>query len=212
MNEDDILVVKNTLNKQPYILWIDDYVNLKPFYLNDKAKAFYGFKSNDLSKYGFDFLKDLIHPDNYIYLKNSVKVFGKNPLHIQVEPTKVKTSSGEYQWVYIACRAFSFDKRGNTMYLLSLIFDIDELVGSTIIKNAAYQDSSFIFANQHVYDALTIRQKEIAKLIVNGKKNHEIAKQLSLSNETIKTHRKNLMKKLNVKNAAELVKFTLHFD
>jgi DNA-binding NarL/FixJ family response regulator len=79
-------------------------------------------------------------------------------------------------------------------------------------NSVIHRNSSFILANQHLYDSLTERQKEIAKLIAKGEKNHEIAKLLNLTTETVKTHRKNLVKKLNVKSMAELVKFSLYFD
>jgi len=212
MNASDIEIIKTILNAQPYILWLDDYVNLRPFYVNDRGKAYYGLKKNDLSKNGFEFFKELIHPDCYTYLKNSVKIFGKDPFHTQVEPTKVKSKDGEYHWVYIACRAISFESKGNTMYILSLIFDIDELVSSTMQKSEIYHDSSFIIANKHLYESLTVRQKQIVKLIANGSKSHEIATMLNVTTETVKTHRKNILKKLQIKSMADLVKLSLHFD
>ena len=57
--------------------------------------------------------------------------------------------------------------------------------------------------------ALTRREKSILKLIVNGSNNREIAEELDLSVRTVETHRFNIMKKLNVKNAIELVKVAI---
>ncbi len=60
---------------------------------------------------------------------------------------------------------------------------------------------------------LTKREIEILKLISEGWKNPEIAEKLFLSVETIKTHRKNLMRKLDISNTAGLVKYTIdHLD
>jgi len=56
---------------------------------------------------------------------------------------------------------------------------------------------------------LTKREKGILKLIVNGQNNREIADQLDISIRTIETHRANIMKKLQVKNAVELVRVAL---
>lgn len=56
---------------------------------------------------------------------------------------------------------------------------------------------------------LTKREKGILKLIVNGMNNREIADQLDISIRTIETHRANIMKKLHVKNAVELVRVAL---
>jgi two-component system, NarL family, response regulator DegU len=56
---------------------------------------------------------------------------------------------------------------------------------------------------------LTKREKGILKLIVKGSNNREIADQLDISIRTIETHRANIMKKLHVKNAVELVRVAM---
>ena len=52
---------------------------------------------------------------------------------------------------------------------------------------------------------LSSREKEIVKLIIEGKANKEIADVLYLSELTIKTHRKNVYHKLGVNNVAGLL-------
>ena len=56
---------------------------------------------------------------------------------------------------------------------------------------------------------LTSRQKEIVRLVVNGKIAKEIAHELNLSTHTIYTHRKNIMKKLNINSTSELVVYAV---
>lgn len=56
---------------------------------------------------------------------------------------------------------------------------------------------------------LTLRERELLKLIVEGYTNPEIAEKIFLSPETIKGYRKNLLFKLGVKNTATLVKLTI---
>lgn len=51
---------------------------------------------------------------------------------------------------------------------------------------------------------LTNREKQILELILEGKGNTEIADALEISKRTAEVHRFNLMKKMNVKNLAEL--------
>jgi DNA-binding NarL/FixJ family response regulator len=53
---------------------------------------------------------------------------------------------------------------------------------------------------------ITKREKEILKLIADGLSNQEIADKLFISLRTVETHRFNLTQKLDVKNAAGLVK------
>jgi len=56
---------------------------------------------------------------------------------------------------------------------------------------------------------LTRREKEILKLLIEGKSTQEISDELFLSFLTTQTHRRNLLNKFQVKNVAELVSFAL---
>jgi two-component system, NarL family, response regulator DegU len=56
---------------------------------------------------------------------------------------------------------------------------------------------------------LTRREKEILRMVIDGKHNKEIADSLGKSLRTIETHRFNIMKKLGVNNAIDMVNKTL---
>jgi DNA-binding NarL/FixJ family response regulator len=57
---------------------------------------------------------------------------------------------------------------------------------------------------------LTRREIEVLEMVVKGLSTKEIAKQIFLSPYTVNTHRKNIMKKLNVKSSGELVALVTH--
>jgi two-component system, NarL family, nitrate/nitrite response regulator NarL len=59
------------------------------------------------------------------------------------------------------------------------------------------------------YVGLTEREREIIRLVALERTNDEIGAALNLSTETVKTHRKNLMTKLNVRSVAGLVKYAV---
>ncbi len=56
---------------------------------------------------------------------------------------------------------------------------------------------------------LTARESEVLVLLVKGLSTADVAKALNLSPQTVSTHRKNIMHKLNVKNAAALVRHAI---
>lgn len=56
---------------------------------------------------------------------------------------------------------------------------------------------------------LTKREIEIISLLVKEKNTNEIAEELFISTNTVSTHRKNILHKLGVKNAAGLIKFAI---
>ncbi len=63
--------------------------------------------------------------------------------------------------------------------------------------------------SQSLMENLTTREKEIIKLIAEGKSSREIADLLFISNRTVQHHRANVMRKLNLKKTADLVKYAI---
>lgn len=57
--------------------------------------------------------------------------------------------------------------------------------------------------------ALTPRQKEILRLVAEGLTNREIADHLDISVRTVEVHRFNLMRRLRVRNVAQLLRQAL---
>lgn len=60
--------------------------------------------------------------------------------------------------------------------------------------------------------SLTRREKEILALIADGRITKEIADHLCISPRTVDTHRTNIMRKLEIRNAAGLVRFAIEND
>lgn len=58
---------------------------------------------------------------------------------------------------------------------------------------------------------LSPREQEIVQLVRQGLTSQEIAAQLFLSNYTVETHRRNILRKLNMKNTAMLVQWAEKF-
>lgn len=88
------------------------------------------------------------------------------------------------------------------------------MAGGTYICEAARNSISggYLHTEKRVdgpYLALTAREREIICLIAMDRTNVEIAEALFISLETVKTHRKNLMSKLNVRGIAGLVKYAV---
>jgi FixJ family two-component response regulator len=58
------------------------------------------------------------------------------------------------------------------------------------------------------YASLTMREKEVATLVVRGMLNKQVAAKLNISEITIKVHRRHIMEKMAAKSLPELVRFT----
>lgn len=62
---------------------------------------------------------------------------------------------------------------------------------------------------ESLVDCLTAREKEVLQLIAESHTNKEISNKLGLSIGTVNTHRWNLMRKLNIHDAAALTRFAI---
>ncbi len=58
-------------------------------------------------------------------------------------------------------------------------------------------------------DPLTPREREVLKLIAEGKSSKEIAQLLFISVFTVNNHRASIMEKLNLNKATDLVKYAI---
>jgi RNA polymerase sigma factor (sigma-70 family) len=59
------------------------------------------------------------------------------------------------------------------------------------------------------FDRLTPRQREVLRLIADGRTTKEIARELNISIKTVETHRAQVMKELRVHDVAGLVRYAI---
>jgi DNA-binding NarL/FixJ family response regulator len=56
---------------------------------------------------------------------------------------------------------------------------------------------------------LTMREREIIQMVAEGQSSNQIGSKIGISPRTVEIHRSNLMKKLNLKNQAELILYAI---
>lgn len=72
-----------------------------------------------------------------------------------------------------------------------------------------YLSGAATTSNEPSWEVLTRREREVIKLIAEGKRTKDIATYLSLSPKTIEKHRTNLMRKLNLHNVSEVTVYAI---
>jgi len=60
-----------------------------------------------------------------------------------------------------------------------------------------------------IYETLTSREREVLHLVAEGYSNADIAARLSITRRTAETHRARVMRKLGLRNQAELIRYAL---
>lgn len=62
---------------------------------------------------------------------------------------------------------------------------------------------------QSVFSALSTREREVMQLVAEGMKSEEIASHLCISVKTVSSHRRHIMKKLNLKSQADITRYAI---
>ena len=82
---------------------------------------------------------------------------------------------------------------------------ISDVLANRLLKGQTVSPSALKDDPYH----LTRKEKEILRMIIDGKHNKEIADSMNKSVRTVETHRFNMMKKLGVNNAVDMVNKTV---
>ncbi|MGK7397922.1 MAG: response regulator transcription factor [Candidatus Cyclobacteriaceae bacterium M3_2C_046] len=71
--------------------------------------------------------------------------------------------------------------------------------------------NQFLNKNFYKFQSLTKREKEILRMVASGNTNKQISDQLFLAELTVKTHRQNINKKLNISKINEYIEYASIF-
>jgi DNA-binding NarL/FixJ family response regulator len=83
---------------------------------------------------------------------------------------------------------------------------LDPLLAKEALQEAAAPAPA---ATATPYDLLTDREKQVLKLVAEGRSNKEVAEVLDISVKTAMSHREHIMEKLGLHSRTELIKFAL---
>ncbi|MCC9168141.1 response regulator transcription factor [Pontibacter harenae] len=207
---------------------IDDFCDLLPgvfhlnrinsvemVYLDKTTREKVEIKKNRVESDGMQVLKNLLEPSCMEYLVgvNKHADFSDPSYilstfqHLSFNPIKViEQKKHTYTWCFSSKKRFSDD------LTISITQPLDELGSVYRQLEKVLEENVYLKKNFKKFSALTRREKEIMRLISQGRTSAQIAEQLFLSPHTVITHRKNIWQKLEIRSYAELLKFSEHFD
>ncbi len=134
-------------------------------------------------------------------------------LKSELKNTKVIILSAYYEDSLIVkakrIGAHGFLKKETTIEELIAVIEADKSSEFFTNKNKRSVNNDFTALDGSVANKfrLSKQEKEIIKLIIEGKTSKEIADLLFISKTTVDTHRRNINKKLEISNSSTLIKF-----
>jgi len=121
---------------------------------------------------------------------------------------RVRKANGEFGWVFTNAKVFRSQKNENDFEIIGVSIDFSiDINYDKNIKNLLKEKIKKV-NNPHL-KKVSKRELEIVKYFANGYKSKEIASQLDISFHTVNNHRKNILRKLKLRNLASLVNFAV---
>lgn len=207
-----------------FYYFVFNLVTLEFDYVSQSTKSLLGIKPQ---KFSFIKLLQILHPEDQqqmrykestsLNLKLNIipKEYIKN--YKTVYLMRIKDKNGNYKIFLHQVKALTISEDGKIQQTIGIHTDVTYLKIpfdhkiSFIPINSKLPSYHFEYLNNKyvlstgISDKFTRRENDIIKLLGQGKRVSEIADILYISKHTVNTHKKNIFKKSNCNNTAELV-------
>jgi PAS domain S-box-containing protein len=213
------------INYRTDAIWFSgDIVNRQTLFITDSVQSICGWTPEEFYAGGWIFFVSLVHPDDiFTLIESHTKwLIQKNKVGPMIDHIpyhnflRYRSRNGNY---------IRMDVEYNVQYrdgdLVKLIFGsfrplpentsltrdyIRQIDGKTFIDLNFLKTVQQSPSSNTNLPALTPRENQVLELLSDGCSSEEIANSMHVSIHTINTYRKQIMKKFNAKNLAELVK------
>jgi DNA-binding CsgD family transcriptional regulator len=188
-------------------------------FVSKEVEDIMGYSPDEFS---IEFMNGKLHPDDrswFLAIGNSiVDFFSQLPVEKLMKykvryDIRFRKKNGEYARILYQGILLEHDEKGRFLRTLSVHTDITYLKqeGKPVLSfigmddEPSYRDvtSKNIFNESR--EDLTTRERQVLKLLIEGKLSKEISNILKISKQTVDTHRKNMLHKKNLSNTGELI-------
>lgn len=148
--------------------------------------------------------------DNVVLKSNLYHAFKQNNLnkvYFFFQKNRPQNKS-DYKWYFATSKLSLIHQDSKNFILFRYAFELNKSEN----KQVSLSDQSDFQKYCNRVMLLSKREKEIIKLIVEGKSSQDISDLLFISIHTVNNHRKNITNKLEINNLCQLTKFAILFD
>ena len=192
-------------------------------YISKNLTACLGLDVNELKLQGMRSFWSRMHPsDVELWLKalNELMVYTLTELDIDERKRmsytwnyRLKNLEGKYLNIIQNTTPLEFDVTGKPIIGLAHYTVLDSKIKLPISATAKYLNDQneyetkyFNNFSQKLLDySISNRERDIVRLLVLNHSSKDIAEKLNISSNTVDTHRRNILKKLNISSTGELI-------
>lgn len=193
-----------------FVFIVNPKVNI--FQLVDYQKAIaYGFKNN---VFAFDeFLNTYLNPIESGRLKLAFAKLVKHQISAYSSIFSIiNPETKKSRFFYLTIKMIELIEIQQDKLFVGVAQDIRKLDLTKLQFNKLVEELDFFNNNKEKFNLLTQREKEILSFICECKTNLEISQELFISQSTVETHRKRIIKKLSARNSLDLINYARVFE
>jgi len=195
--------------------FIYDYKQANYLYFNDFFPEIFRTKADVIRQQGLGFLKSVIHEEDFLRCLNitqksihefaKLKYAEKASMHFRLF-FRARRNQGTYTWIMQTNKVFLFDEGERLVDVamaVELFGDQHPLKVMGILETPSRTIEIYPDDVTEKLSVLSYRELEILQLIRAGLASKDIADKLKITANTVKVHRKNLLRKLEVNNMVQ---------
>lgn len=213
--DEKIKEIAPALEMLPGVAIVHDIRTQLPLYMCKRGLEILQVDMKKLNEIGGDYYKVFFnHEDEKDYVPKIIGLLERNNNDEMVSYfQQVRHGEhGDWHLWLTSTKIFLWDDNRIPLLLLTVTVPVDPNHNISAKVERIMEENRFLRSNKDAYSALSKREAEILRLMALDKSGSEIGEQLSLSEETVKTHRRNIKKKINAKNQYDVVKFAQAFE
>jgi DNA-binding CsgD family transcriptional regulator len=206
---------KPILNKMPGAVMVHDIQDQSLVYMNDWGIAYLQTTWEFLQATGLEYYKLFFNEaDSKEYVPRLYSMLQKNDKdEIITFFQQVKSYGSQvWNWHFSSSRIFLRDPNQAPLLIITNSIPVDPELHITRKVQRLLDENNFLNENGNLLLSLTKREKEVLLLMAQDISASEISQRLNLSQDTIKTHRRNIKKKIGAVNYYDIVRFAQAFN
>ena len=178
-----------------------------PMYYNKKTIDDLGMPPKEVREMGLvKFQEKFYHPDDYGLFEESAKYLADPNIGHALTTYRQKDKNGSWTRPMGTGKVTKRFNDGRVEEAVMLTINIADRYFNPEETEAIFKENAYLMQKLQLME-LTKREIQILELIANGMTTREIYVKENISFHTVEAHRKKIMKKLELKNVAELVRF-----
>jgi DNA-binding CsgD family transcriptional regulator len=214
------------------VIHVIDYSQHRHVALSGPLKTMMGFHARDIIDNGLDFVIDIFQKDDFKVYNQTIFTqvteflrqtpYDEHGEYVFTYTYRMKKADGKWINIFQQGRYITDPKTKLPLFSIalvnditplkkdnSMIFSIDKKAGESALFNHENILTNYYYTDPDE-SRLSRREREILGRLADGLSSKQVADKLNLSESTIVNHRKNMLKKTNTKNIAELVRHAMN--